>query len=112
MHSVANRLAAHGYPAPAVSLFVRTVPELELVYEPSDLAQGRRHKDAITIEQILGDVSAALRWLHVPHSQGGIHVVGFCFGGHAAYLALTLPGVGAGLCFLWRRREPDAAWRG
>ena len=93
VRSVADRLAAHGYPALAVPLFARTAPDLELAYEPSDLAQGRRHKEATTAEQILGDVSAALRWLQVRHPQVAIYVVGFCFGGHAAFLAATLPGV-------------------
>ena len=60
--SVADRLAAHGHPALALPLFSRTAPDLELAYEPSDLAQGRRHKDATTADQILGDVSAALSW--------------------------------------------------
>ena len=53
VRSVVDRLAVHGYPALAVPLFARTAPDLELAYEPSDLAQGRRHKDATTSEQIL-----------------------------------------------------------
>ena len=44
VRSVADRLAVHGYPALAVPLFARTAPDLELAYEPSDLAKGRRHK--------------------------------------------------------------------
>ncbi len=93
VRSVADRLAANGYPALAVPLFARTAPGLELAYEPSDLAQGRRHKDATTTEQILSDVAAALDWLRTRHPAAAIHVVGFCFGGHAAFLAATLPGV-------------------
>lgn len=93
VRSVADRLAAHGHPALAVPLFARTAPDLELAYETSDLAQGRRHKDATTADQILGDVAAALAWLRARHPDAAIHVVGFCFGGHAAFLAATLPGV-------------------
>ena len=93
VRSVADRLAAHGCPALAVPLFARTAPDLELAYEPSDLTQGRRHKDATTTEQILGDVAAAVGWLRARYPQAGVHVVGFCFGGHAAFLAATLPGV-------------------
>ena len=62
LRSVADRLAANGHPVLALPLFSRTAPDLELAYEPSDLAQGRRHKDATTADQILGDVSAALSW--------------------------------------------------
>ena len=93
VRSVADRLAAHGHPALAVPLFARTAPDLELAYEMSDLAQGRRHKDATTTDRILGDVAAAVAWLRARHPQVAIHVVGFCFGGHAAFLAATLPGV-------------------
>ena len=93
VRSVADRLAAQGYPALAVPLFSRTAADLELAYDPSDLAEGRRHKDATTADQILGDVSAALSWLRARYPQAAIHVVGFCFGGHAAFLAAMLPGV-------------------
>ena len=68
-------------------------PDLELAYDASDLVEGRRHKDATTSEQILADVAAAVGWLRACYSQSAIHVVGFCFGGHAAFLAATLPGV-------------------
>ena len=99
VRSVADRLAAQGHPALAVPLFARTAPDLELAYEPSDLAQGRRHKDATTADQILGDVAAAVDWLRVRYPDAAIHVVGFCFGGHAAFLAATLPGVAAAFDF-------------
>ena len=93
VRSVADRLAAQGTPALAVPLFARTAPDLELAYDASDLAEGRRHKDATTSEQILADIAAAVSWLRVRYPQAAIHVVGFCFGGHAAFLAATLPGV-------------------
>ena len=93
VRSVADRLAAQGYPALAVPLFSRTAPDLELAYDASDLAEGRRHKDATTSEQIVADVAAAVSWFRARNPQAAIHVVGFCFGGHAAFLAATLPGV-------------------
>ena len=93
VRSVADRLAAQGYPALAVPLFSRTAPDLELAYDASDLAEGRRHKDATTSEQILSDVAAAVSWFRARYPQAAIQVVGFCFGGHAAFLAATLPGV-------------------
>ena len=93
VRSVADRLAAQGHPALAVPLFARTAPDLELAYDASDLAEGRRHKDATTSEQILADVAAAVSWLGARYPRAAMHVVGFCFGGHAAFLAATLPGV-------------------
>ena len=97
--SVADRLAAQGIPALALPLFARTAPDLELGYETSDLAQGRRHKEATTAQQILSDVSVAIAWLSRLHPQAVIDVVGFCFGGHAALLAATLPQVRASFDF-------------
>ena len=93
VRSVADRLAARGHPALAVPLFSRTAPDLELAYDASDLAEGRRHKDATTSEQILADVAAAVSWFRARYPQAAIQVVGFCFGGHAAFLAATLSGV-------------------
>ena len=99
VRSVADRLAAQGHPALAVPLFARTAPDLELAYEQADLAQGRRHKDATAADQILGDVAAAVDWLGARYPDAAVHVVGFCFGGHAAFLAATLPGVAAAFDF-------------
>ena len=93
VRGVADRFAAQGHPALAVPLFARTAPDLELAYRDSDLAEGRRHKDATTADQILADVAAALDWLRARYSEAAINVVGFCFGGHAAFLSATLPGV-------------------
>mgnify|MGYP002042730300 FL=1 len=93
VRGVADRLAAAGVPALAVPLFARTAPELDLSYETSDLAQGRRHKDATTTDQILSDLSAAITWLARICPGAEVSVVGFCFGGHAALLAATLPAV-------------------
>ena len=93
VRSLVDRLAAQGYPALAVPLFSRTAPALELAYDASDLAEGRRHKNVTTSEQILADVATAVSWFRARCPQAAIHVVGFCFGGHAAFLAATLPGV-------------------
>ena len=85
VRSVADRLAAHGYPALAVPLFSRTAPDLELAYDASDLAEGRHHKDATTSEQILADVAAAVSWFRARYPQAAIHVVA------VSYTHLTLP---------------------
>ncbi|EAU75431.1 possible carboxymethylenebutenolidase [Synechococcus sp. RS9916] len=104
VRSVADRLAGAGVPALAMPLFSRTAPDLELGYDPDALAEGRRHKDRTTVAGILEDVAAAARWLQV-QGCSRLTVVGFCFGGHAALLAATLPQVqvsfdfyGAGVC--------------
>ena len=93
VRSVADRLAAQGYPALAVPLFAPTAPDLELAYDASDLAEGRRHKDATASEQIVADVAAAVSWFRARYPQAAIHVVGFCSGGMPLFLRPRCPGL-------------------
>ena len=104
VRGVADRLAVAGVSALAMPLFARTAPRLELGYEPDSLAEGRRHKEQTQAASILADVAAAAHWLRAQGCER-LTVVGFCFGGHAALLAATLPEVhssidfyGAGVC--------------
>ena len=99
VRSVADRLAEQGIPALAMPLFARSAPDLDLDYSNSALAEGRRHKDATTTPQILSDTSAAIAWLQQRCPAAVIDVAGFCFGGHAALLAATLPPVRAAFDF-------------
>ena len=55
--------------------------------------------DVTTTPQILSDLSAAVAWLQQRCPAAAIDVVGFCFGGHAALLAATLPQVRAAFDF-------------
>lgn len=93
IRSVAQRLAEAGYAALAVPLYARTAPDLELDYGPDDLALGRSHKDLTRTDQLLADVGLAADWLQeqLPAPAAGLGCVGFCFGGHVALLAATLP---------------------
>ena len=99
VRGVAERLATHGMAALAMPLFARTAPALDLAYTDADLMEGRRHKEATTAEQILADLSVAIAWLQQRCPEAHIDVVGFCFGGHAALLAATLPEVRASFDF-------------
>jgi carboxymethylenebutenolidase len=109
VRAVADRLAAAGYGALALPIFARTAPELEASYDAAGLALGREHRDQVTAAQFLGDASRAVAWLQ---SQPGLEqrpvgCVGFCFGGHLALLAATLPGVGATCDFYGARVSTD-----
>lgn len=103
VRSVAARLAAAGYAALAVPLFARTAPDLELEYGPDELALGRSHKERTRTDQLLADVGLAAEWLQqeLPPgaATGGLGCVGFCFGGHVALLAASLPAVAATVDF-------------
>ena len=101
VRSVADRLAAEGFSALALPLFSRTAPGLELGYSDLELQEGRSHKERTTASQLLVDVGLAGEWLarrQTQHDGGpavGLGCVGFCFGGHVALLAATLPAVTA-----------------
>ena len=95
VRSVAERLAAEGYAALALPIFARTAPDFETGYDDAGLALGREHRDAVSAEGLLADATRAIAWLQAqPGLAGqGVGCVGFCFGGHLALIAATLPQV-------------------
>jgi len=104
VRSVAERLAQEGYAALAITTFWRTAPQLAVPYDAAGLAEGRRHKDQVQADQLLSDVAAAAAWMQTAHAADGLAqkplgCVGFCFGGHLALLAATLPVIAASADF-------------
>jgi len=91
VRSVVDRLAGEGYGALAISTFSRTAPDLDLAYDAEGLALGREHRDQVTADQLLADAAAAAAWLQERHGPQSLGCVGFCFGGHLALIAATLP---------------------
>lgn len=105
VRSVADRLAAAGYAALALNTMARTAPDLELDYDAAGLELGRRHRDAVTAAGFLDDLTASIAWLRAQPDLAGLPIgcVGFCFGGHLALLAATLPAIGATCAFYGAR---------
>jgi carboxymethylenebutenolidase len=101
VRSVAGRLALAGYAALAVPLFTRTAPRLQLGYNDHDLREGRSHKERTTTPELLEDLQRAADGLRqrLPGLPDGLGCVGFCFGGHVAMLAATLPAIAATVDF-------------
>ncbi len=99
IRSVCDRLAAEGYVAIAPAMYQRTAPGLDLGYSDEELALGRSHKDLLRAEEVLGDIAATIAWLRREVQVGSIGTIGFCFGGHLAFLAATLPEVAATALF-------------
>ena len=93
VRGVATRLAEAGHAALAVPLFSRTAPDLELGYDDDALAEGRSHKERTRTAELLADLGRAADWLHGQLPGLPVGCVGFCFGGHVAWLAATLPAV-------------------
>jgi carboxymethylenebutenolidase len=97
VRSVADRLAAEGYGTLAMPIFARTAPEFEAGYDEAGLLAGRDHRDAVTADGLLADARRAIAWLQAQPGLADrpVGCVGFCFGGHLALLAATLPQVAA-----------------
>lgn len=107
IRSVTDRIASQGYVTVAPNYYHRTTEYLELGYTDEAMAEGREHKDLTTAENLMADVRACLDYLKsrpdvAPPDESRKHrfgCVGFCFGGHVAYLAAMLPEVRATASF-------------
>jgi carboxymethylenebutenolidase len=99
--SVCDQVASWGYVAMALAMFQRTAPGLDLGYTPEELALGRSHKDQTTAATILSDFQATIAYLQALDQvkAGKLGTIGFCFGGHMAFLGATLPEIGASALF-------------
>lgn len=93
IRDVTERLAKEGYVAIAPALFQRQAPNFEAGYTPQDIQVGKKYKEQTKAEELLGDIQAAINYLisQTAAKAGEIGCIGFCFGGHVAYLAATLP---------------------
>ena len=97
IEDVCRRLAAEGWLAVAPHLFHRS-GDPKLGYD--DFSQVMPHMQALTAEDVLSDVDAALAHLEqagIPRSRIG--VTGFCMGGTVTLATATERDVGAGVTF-------------
>ncbi|MBE9010974.1 dienelactone hydrolase family protein [Pseudanabaenaceae cyanobacterium LEGE 13415] len=98
IQSVTERFAREGYLAIAPAIFQRTAPGFEVGYSEEETKLGRSHKDQTTADQLLSDLKTTIAFLQTKGFQE-VGTIGFCFGGHVAYLAATLPEVKATASF-------------
>ncbi|NDJ16053.1 dienelactone hydrolase family protein [Myxacorys almedinensis] len=101
IRDVTERIAKEGYVAIAPAIYQRTAPKFEVGYSEEELELGRFHKDQTKADELLSDIQSTIAHLRMLPSveQAEIGVIGFCFGGHVAYLAATLPEITATACF-------------
>ncbi|WP_264327157.1 dienelactone hydrolase family protein [Romeriopsis navalis] len=93
IRDVCDRIASWGFIAVAPAIFQRTAPGFEVGYRPEDLAAGRSHKDQTKAPELISDIQATIAYLkQQPQANARqLGIIGFCFGGHVAYLGATLP---------------------
>ncbi len=101
IRKVTERVAQAGYVAIAPHLYQRLAPDFETGYTPADVELGRKYKEQTVAAELLQDTAAAIAYLQsLPTVKAdAIGAIGFCFGGHVAYLAATLPQIKATASF-------------
>ncbi|CAA9590968.1 Candidate 1: dienelactone hydrolase [uncultured Synechococcales cyanobacterium] len=101
IRDITERIAKEGYVAIAPHLYQRIGPDFESGYTPEDIQIGKQYKAQTVAAELLSDTRAAIVYLQsLPRVQAGsIGAIGFCFGGHVAYLAATLPEITATASF-------------
>jgi carboxymethylenebutenolidase len=92
IQAVTERIASLGYVAIAPALFDRFTPGVELGYASADIELGRSYAEKTSAPQLLT----------LPQVQPRFGCIGFCFGGHVAYLAATLPDINVTASFYGR----------
>ncbi|MFP4121847.1 dienelactone hydrolase family protein [Coleofasciculus sp.] len=101
IRDVTQRIAKEGYVAIAPALYQRQAPGFETGYTEQDLKIGKEYKAQTKAEELLGDIQGAIDYLRgqTPVKSNAIGCIGFCFGGHVAYLAAILPDIKATASF-------------
>ncbi len=103
IRTVTKRIASMGYVAIAPALFDRVSPGFEVGYTSEEVTLGRSLAERTTASDLLADIQGAIDYLKtLPQVRGDFGCIGFCFGGHIAYLAATLPDIQATASFYGR----------
>jgi carboxymethylenebutenolidase len=84
IRAVCDRLAQEGYVAVAPAMFDRFKPNFESGYTPDEIAAARALIGNLDWDKAMQDIDAALGDIK---SAGPSGIIGFCFGGTAAFLA-------------------------
>lgn len=101
IRDVTRRIAQEGYIAIAPAIYQRQAPGFEVGYTDEDVKIGRVYKNQTVAEELLSDIQATINYLYkLPETKKtGVGSIGFCFGGHVAYLVATLPEIKATASF-------------
>lgn len=115
IQEVTERIAKEGYIAIAPALFQRQAPGFATGYTPEDIEVGRNYAWGQTkASELLSDIQSAIDYLKTlpevkKHAFG---CIGFCFGGHVAYLAASLADIKATASFYGARVTTSTPGRG
>ena len=98
---IAELFASAGYVALAINYYHRTHPTLNEPYTDEGLQKGYAAAGQVSRATLRADVSAAIAYLSEQPFVDARKIVtcGFCFGGSAAYVTATLPGLAGAIAF-------------
>jgi len=101
IRDVTERVAKEGYVALAPNFFHRTAPDIDVGYDEAGKAAGIKEMGALRADQMIADAQAAVAFLRArPDVRGDrIGCMGFCIGGHMAYLTAAETDVVAAASF-------------
>ncbi len=108
IRAVAGDLAQLGYVVGAPDLFWRMEPHYSAIHDADGLTRSLELASQFDMETGVADTVTALRHLGgLPEVDGGIGIIGFCFGGSVAYLAAAQAKADAVISF-YGSAVPDA----
>lgn len=101
IRNITQRFAKAGYVAIAPAIYQRQAPGFETGYTQEDIEIGRKYKELTKASELLGDIQGGIDYLYSLSQvkKTGVGCIGFCFGGHVAYLVATLPDIKATASF-------------
>jgi carboxymethylenebutenolidase len=108
IRDITELIAKQGYIAIAPAMYQRIAPGFEagfsredIGYSPEAYRLGLQYYQQVKYQEILSDIQAAIAYLKtLPNVKSDrIGTIGFCFGGHVAYMAATLPDIKATASF-------------
>ncbi|RCJ23500.1 dienelactone hydrolase [Nostoc sp. ATCC 43529] len=108
IRDIVKLIAKQGYVVIAPAMYQRIAPGFEADFSPEHVGfspeayqLGLEYYQQVKYQDILSDIQAAIAYLKtLPNvKKDAIGVIGFCFGGHVAYIAATFPDIKATASF-------------
>ncbi|MEH2438665.1 MAG: dienelactone hydrolase family protein [Nostoc sp.] len=108
IRDITELIAKQGYIAIAPAMYQRIAPGFEADFSPEDVGYspeayqlGLQYYQQVKYQEIFSDIQATITYLKtLPNvKNNAIGVIGFCFGGHVAYIAATLSDIKATASF-------------
>ncbi|MCC5628210.1 dienelactone hydrolase family protein [Nostoc sphaeroides] len=108
IRDITELIAKQGYVAIAPAMYQRIAAGFEADFSPEDVGYspeayrlGLEYYQQVKYQDILSDIQANITYLKtLPNvKDNALGVIGFCFGGHVAYIAATLPDIKATASF-------------